>query len=74
MNKPPLDDPQVRRALYLALDREEIKDIAGGGEGITGSWFPPGYAQTEEDHSRCPATDIRTAPSTQMTWLRPRGL
>ena len=48
-NRPPLDDPRVRKAIYLAMDRQEIADIAAAGEGIVGNFFPPGYAETDEE-------------------------
>ena len=53
-NKPPLDDPKVRKAIYLALDRGEIGDIAGEGEAIPGNFFPPGYATSAEDLAQLP--------------------
>ena len=53
-NKPPLDDPRVRKAIYLALDRQEIMDIAAEGEGVVGNFFPPGYANTEEELLQLP--------------------
>jgi peptide/nickel transport system substrate-binding protein len=49
LNRPPLDDPRVRKAIYLALDRNEIAEIAAEGEGILGNFFPPGYAETDEE-------------------------
>ena len=49
INKPPLDDPRVRKAIYLAMDRNEIAEIAAAGEGILGNYFPPGYAETDEE-------------------------
>ena len=48
-NRPPLDDPKVRKAIYLALDRHEIAEISQGGAALTGNFFPPGYALSEEE-------------------------
>ena len=59
-DKPPLDNPQVRKAIFLALDRDEIAEVAADGEGITGSWFPPGYAQTEEELGQVPGFRYQT--------------
>lgn len=41
----PFDDPRVRRALGMAIDRERIvKKITKGGEPVTTSLVPPGVA------------------------------
>ena len=52
--RPPLDDARVRKAIYLALDREEISDVATAGTGAAGSFFPPGYANTFEEIAQLP--------------------
>ena len=39
--KPPLNDPKIRRALYLALDRQELIDVALLGFGTMGTPFYP---------------------------------
>lgn len=51
--KPPLNDPRVRRALALALDREEITRTAtGAGERPAQSLVPPGLPDYEsQQHS-----------------------
>ena len=53
-SRPPLDDPRVRKAIYLALDRQEIADVATPGTGVAGSFFPPGYATTFEEIAQLP--------------------
>ncbi len=42
VEKRPFDDPRVRRAFSLAVDREEIPRILKGGEIPATSWVPPG--------------------------------
>ena len=44
----------MRKAIFLALDREEIAEIAQEGNAIRGSFFPPGYAMTEEELMQMP--------------------
>ena len=53
-DKQPLDDHRVRKAIYLAIDRSEFAEVAGGGEGILGNFFPPGYASSEEELLQLP--------------------
>jgi peptide/nickel transport system substrate-binding protein len=46
---PPVDDPKVRRALYLALDREEINRVRRLGNGRLGVPFFPGTQWSSND-------------------------
>ncbi len=55
VNNPPLDNPDVRRAIYLAIDREEIINAVGGRQELSsGSPFPPAYSRTEEEILQIP--------------------
>jgi oligopeptide transport system substrate-binding protein len=47
--EPPFDDPRVRRAFAMAIDRSEFPRVLQGGEQPTGSWLPPGmpYSNSE---------------------------
>jgi len=40
--KKPFDDPRVRRAFAMAIDRSLIPKLLRGGEEPTSSWIPPG--------------------------------
>ena len=53
-DEPPFDDPRVRKAVYLTLDRDEIMSITHKGENIVGNFFPPGYVETEADILKLP--------------------
>ncbi|MCH8898804.1 MAG: ABC transporter substrate-binding protein [Chloroflexi bacterium] len=54
LDMPPTDDPRIRKAIYLAIDRQEIGEIAAAGENIDGNFFPPGYATSTEDILKLP--------------------
>ena len=53
-NVKPFDDPKVRRAVYLALDRKELNDSAFQGLGSNGRAFAPGVAMDDEEVSQWP--------------------
>ena len=58
---PPFDDPKVRRAFYLALDRQEIIDTIYSGWGVPGTFFAPGDGETVEKLLQRPG--YRSGPS-----------
>jgi peptide/nickel transport system substrate-binding protein len=46
---PPFDDSQARRAVFLALDRKELIQVARKGAGQIGGFFIPGTVKAEDN-------------------------
>ncbi|GAB5561113.1 MAG: peptide ABC transporter substrate-binding protein [Synoicihabitans sp.] len=45
VNRPPLDNPKVRQALALAIDREALtREVTRAGERVAGHFTPPGVS------------------------------
>ena len=68
--KPPFDDPAVRKAIYLWLDRQDIIDRAYDGAGFLGEWINPdvhsGFGTSlEELQANNPAFGDREAARSQ---------
>jgi len=60
VTKPPLDNPKVRKALALALDRREVVKVGSrGGEQPSYSLVPPGVPGYEP--ARCAAKNVQRA-------------
>jgi len=53
-NVKPFNDPKVRKAVYLALDRKELNDSAYSGLSANGRAFAPGVAMSNEEVSQWP--------------------
>ncbi len=49
LNKPPMDDARVRRAMYLAIDRENALEKSILGFGSPGTFFAPGVVEDLEE-------------------------
>lgn len=49
IQKKPFDDPRVRQAFAMALDKKEIPNILKGGEKVVNSWIPPGMFGFNEE-------------------------
>ena len=68
-SQPPFDDPRVRRALYLGVDRQHIVDTLycaedAGCWAVVGTFFPPGMVPSEnlEDIVKVPGYRVPKAP------------
>ena len=46
---PPFDNLDVRRAMYLAIDRQKIIDLAWDGFAVQGTFFKPGVVETLDE-------------------------
>ena len=49
ITRPPFDDPRVRKAMYLGIDRQNAVDKAILGFGSVGTFFAPGVVEDLDD-------------------------
>ena len=54
VNEPPFDNPKVRRAIYLAIDRQEISEVVWNGFAKPGSFFPIGMVEDQAELALMP--------------------
>jgi len=54
MNQPPFDDPRMRRAVALAMDRQDFVDVAARGNAIPGTFFTPGIVEKPAELAQIP--------------------
>ncbi|MHB8481732.1 MAG: peptide ABC transporter substrate-binding protein [Nitrospiria bacterium] len=64
---PPFNDVRVRKAFFMAIDREELPRILRGGERPAYSWIPPGMPGYEE------SAGLRFNPEEAARWLTEAG-
>jgi oligopeptide transport system substrate-binding protein len=68
VKKPPFDDPRVRRAFALAIDRAKFPELLRGGEQPWPSWIPPGMPDAN------PELGLRFDPERARALLREAGI
>jgi peptide/nickel transport system substrate-binding protein len=54
ITEPPFDDPKVRRAVYLAINRQDVVKVALTGYGSPGTFFPSGYVEDSSELEQLP--------------------
>ena len=63
VKREPFRDPRVRRAIYLALDRQQINDAVLAGTGGVTTIFPPGMAFNEDEALSWPGVRPKDTPA-----------
>ncbi len=63
--KEPFSDPRVRKAIYLALDRQQINTLVMDGTGGATTIFAPGMAHSAEEAATWPGLRPKDTPGGQ---------
>jgi peptide/nickel transport system substrate-binding protein len=62
IKKAPFNDPKVRKAIYLAVDRQQFNDIVLDNTGGETTIFMPGMAHSEEEALTWPGVRPKNTP------------
>jgi len=65
VKKEPFSDPRVRRAIYLAIDRQQINELVMDGTGGATTIFAPGMAYSAEEAATWPGLRPKDTPGGQ---------
>ena len=65
VKKKPFSDPRVRKAVYLAIDRQELNQLVEDGTAAPGCVFMPGFVHTEEECAKWPGIRPKNTPGGQ---------
>ncbi len=62
VKKKPFSDWRVRKAIYLAIDRQELNQLVEDGTAAPGCVFMPGFVHTEEECATWPGIRPKNTP------------
>jgi ABC-type transport system substrate-binding protein len=62
-SQPPFDDPNVRKAIYIGLDRAELGKTAYRGFGVPGTFFSPGFVEDSVEFTKANLPGYRANPA-----------
>jgi peptide/nickel transport system substrate-binding protein len=65
IKKKPFSDPRVRKAVYLAIDRQELNQLVENGTAAPACVFMPGFVHTEEECLTWPGIRPKDTPGGQ---------
>ena len=65
VKKKPFSDPRVRKAVYLAIDRQELNQLVENGTAAPACVFMPGFVHSEEECLTWPGIRPKDTPGGQ---------